>query len=324
MRLQQEARAAVTQMASRMGTIVEEAMGLDGEIHAMMDALAGDPARPRAEREQLRRLHRDLQGHVISIRSDGGVHGAASPGPAGARPTVPRGHAGTRLEDEHATVPSRPRPAERGVLRGLFRKLVEALHPDKVQDDDAKARRTEVMKQVTVAYQDGDLARLVEIERAWASSEAAPPDDGDEAIDRQVAARERTNAELRTQLRSLERELRALRASAEGKLAKEVQRHGDGDYLTPIAAEADEELRSMRQVRDFIRAFRDGQISLEELLDGPSPDDVEAVDPGLDDDEVMAALVMLAHEVGLDLGAKRPGRSGGASRRTAPRQRRRS
>ncbi len=311
--LQQEARAAVTQVARRMGTIVEEAMRLDGEIHAMLDALASDPARSRAEREELRRLHRDLQGQVISIRPDGGAQHATSAGPAGARHAAPPGHPGARIEDEHATVPSKPRPADRGVLRGLFRKLVEALHPDKVQDDAAKASRTEIMKQVTVAYQDGDLARLVEIERAWATSEAPPPDAADEAVDRHVAARERTNAELRTQLRALDRELRALRASAEGKLAKEVKRHGDGE----LAAEADQELRSMRQVRDFVRAFRDGQISLEELLDGPSTDDVEAVDATLDDDEVMAALVMLAHEVGLDLGAKRPGRGRGVNRRTA-------
>ena len=52
-------------------------------------------------------------------------------------------------------------------VRGVFRKLAEALHPDKVQAEEEKRWRTEVMKEITRAYQDGDLARLLELERTW-------------------------------------------------------------------------------------------------------------------------------------------------------------
>ena len=37
-------------------------------------------------------------------------------------------------------------------LRGLFYRLADALHPDKVQDEGDKAQRTEVMKELTQAY----------------------------------------------------------------------------------------------------------------------------------------------------------------------------
>ena len=133
-------------------------------IHAMLDALASDPARSRAEREELRRLHRDLQGQVISIRPDGGAQHATSAGPAGARHAAPPGHPGARIEDEHATVPSMPRPADRGVLRGLFRKLVEALHPDKVQDDAAK---DEVMAALVMLAHEVGLDRRFVSRRQW-------------------------------------------------------------------------------------------------------------------------------------------------------------
>ena len=132
-------------------------------------ALAAAKGRSRREREQIRGVHRDLQRMgVISTRQSpaGGKEAAASSPEWG---DDPFGGA----DDAEGL----PRPAaapfrdpDRAVIRGLLRRLAEALHPDKVQDERDKATRTEVMKEITVAYRERDFARLVEIERAWAAS----------------------------------------------------------------------------------------------------------------------------------------------------------
>jgi uncharacterized coiled-coil protein SlyX len=291
-----DTRQAVSQVAMRMHALVEEMRRLDGESHALLQALIDDPARSRSQRAELARIYRSLEGDVISARPRPGVRGRAGwDEPADEPPPRGRGRAARGHEPTgEPYTPSRPRPAERGTLRALFRRLAEALHPDKVQDDGERARRTEVMKQVTVAYQEGDYARLVEIELAWA---AAVPTIDVAALDvdelaRRIAVKERAIAELETQLAALERELRKLRASADGRLARAYAEHGGADGRLPDEREAAADLERMRAVRDFILDFRDGRISFARFREGPGPDDDDGlVDPLADElDDVLADL----------------------------------
>lgn len=46
-------------------------------------------------------------------------------------------------------------------LRDVYRKLVAALHPDREQDLDERARKTELMQRVNVAYDNRDLLQLL-------------------------------------------------------------------------------------------------------------------------------------------------------------------
>lgn len=268
-----DTRQAVTHVAMRMEALFDEVAALDRELHALLQALVDDPARSRSQRAEIARIYRSLEGDVILPRARPGARaGQAAPPPIDEPP--PRRGRGARADEELAS--SRPRPAERGTLRALFRRLAEALHPDKVQDDRERARRTEVMKQVTVAYQEGDYARLVEIELAWAS---APSDvagaaglDADE-LARRLAVKERAIAELEAQLAALEREIRKLRSSADGRLARAYAEHGGADGRLPDELEVAADVERMRAVRDFVVAFRDGAISFARFRAGPGPDD---------------------------------------------------
>ncbi len=49
-------------------------------------------------------------------------------------------------------------------LQEVFRKLVTALHPDRAPDDAERARRTELMQRVNVAYEKKDLLQLLELQ----------------------------------------------------------------------------------------------------------------------------------------------------------------
>jgi hypothetical protein len=302
-RLEQDVRAAVTNLEGRIAPLIEEGRRLDEQLHAMLEGLVNDGARPRRERDEIARLYRELQdGGILSPRGhwadlDATVDGHAPP-PASDAPG-----------DAAPPSAKRPQEGDRGVLRGLFRRLAEALHPDKVQDEHDKAHRTEVMKQVTVAYHDGDFARLLEIERAWAVSGAAVATDDDGEVERRVAAIDRANDALRGQLRAIEREIRALRRSEGGRLATDLRRRGGDGPAVGVTSGFERELAALRAMCDFVRRFRDGEMSLAAFLDGPgAEDDLDDLDVA----EVLAALVMLAQDEAVGAGPTRNRRRGKA------------
>lgn len=297
-----DTRTAVTQVAMRMHALVEEAHALDREIHALMQGLVDDAARSQGQRAELARIYEHLEGDVITRRPRGPARagrGGAVADHDDAPPPRARGPASADAREAEAFTPSRPKPSERGTLRALFRRLAEALHPDKVQDEAERARRTEVMKQVTVAYQEGDFARLLEIELAWAAApaalELAPELDGDE-LERRVAVKERAIAELQAQLAELEREIRRLRRSEDGQLARAYRVHGGADGRLPDEVDAQADVARMRAVRDFIAAFRDGEMSFARFRQGPgAADDADDADDALEADDVLDELdAMLA------------------------------
>lgn len=52
-------------------------------------------------------------------------------------------------------------------LRSIYIDLVKLLHPDTETNEDAKIEKEELMKQVTVAYENKDLATLLALEMQW-------------------------------------------------------------------------------------------------------------------------------------------------------------
>jgi hypothetical protein len=269
----------------------------------MMERWMAAPRRTKKERDALRRLYE----YLIEL-------GILSP-PA-FRAEAPRGKAGKKraaeeAEAEERVVASAAKPAgpDRGVLRTLYRKLVEAMHPDRVQDEREKHARTEAMKEVTVAYQAGDFARLVELERSWTAREeiAARGEDTAARIEELVKAIE----ELKRQLKGLEKEARAVRATYEWKLTAELKKQGKkGDPIAKVRAQAEAELVPLRSTHAHLARFEAGEITLEALLAGPRAPGRE-----IDDDELpvtaadMDAIIEVLLEQGGVRGKKKRPRS---------------
>jgi len=57
-------------------------------------------------------------------------------------------------------------------MRSLYLSLAKALHPDIEMDFAEKKRKEELMKKVTAAYADKDLATLLKLEMQWVASES--------------------------------------------------------------------------------------------------------------------------------------------------------
>jgi hypothetical protein len=150
---------------------------------------------------------------------------------------------------------------QRRSLRELFRSLARAVHPDQARHEDERARRTDVMKQVTRAYEDGDLARLIELENAWQSEQTI-----EQLADPEARCREllRLNRELLKQVRELTRQIRDIKREARDASA--------GIPADELAAQASHELDELAAIYAVLRDFRDGKLTLADLVRGePSP-----------------------------------------------------
>jgi hypothetical protein len=256
------ARDAARALDARLGPLREALCSAVAEVQVIFASLLGPESRlSRREKVRVRRAYGQLLPER-EFQDDGEAGREPCRGSSSGKRGAP--------EPEPDAGYSAPKPKDSGpcLLRSLFRKLALALHPDKVQDPTERATLTSVMKEVTRAYELGDVARLVELERSWL---AAPmPCHPEQDIERSTQALLQANQELRCQLRALSAELKSLRDSlvafgpqrgARGRGAEAAQ-----DWML---SELERELTEMRVLRDFARAFLNGDVSLEEFLLGP-------------------------------------------------------
>jgi hypothetical protein len=273
-------------VATKMGALIAEHGELCRELHRSFEELLVEGRLSRTAARKARAVYRDLQesglldpvelepnqeaafpaGDEGSEEADMGSWEAA-PSNGDSAPPSPRAggfsapHSGGQAGNE--------------TLRELFRRLVTALHPDRVRHEGEQRQRTEVMKEVTRAYEEGDFARLVQIEAAWLRGEKAHF--SAESEDARCARLERVVEELRRQLATLTREIDEVRRTSPLRaLADEMRRLGmiGGRRRDPIDAlfgAAEKDVARLREVRDFVRSFCERKISLAAFLEGPPP-----------------------------------------------------
>jgi hypothetical protein len=178
-----------------------------------------------------------------------------------------RGFGQQKPEEGHARQSDREETRQ---LRQVFLRLATVFHPDKVLDEEQSAEYAEVMKEVNLAYQRGDLARLLAIEKQYELGATIDRSNADDLTLR-CEQLERENQLLQEQKQSLQSELRNMKSSTVGM--------GLGDYqqmqkmgLHPIdtlVEQAQEELEATTVLRDFVQAFLDKKITVAEFRRGP-------------------------------------------------------
>lgn len=313
--VERQGRAAVERYERERNRLLLEGMRLDQAVHEALCALLGDASRSNAERAAVRRVYRFLmQDQLITPRpmpgeAARGAHARPAPAPWQQPQEAFEFDDPEDVEREMASAP-RPPDTKHGQLRTLFRRLADAFHPDKVQDESEKAACTELMKDITAAYRRGDLARLLEIERRWLGAERRPGAVAEASSEgetlEQALAIERGNDELRAQLAELDRSLRSARRAPETKLAKSfqaVERDGVDERELAAANEARSGITMLRELLVFVQRFERRELSVQEFLRGPAG----ARDPY---GEALEQITALAEEM-LAAGARpSPGRRG--------------
>ena len=277
-RLAERIERALRELESVLRPAMDALAELDRAIHGLFAALLARRNQPKKVVAAIRRVYSLLQrSGVLSPAPSRGAGGASA-----ANEDDGDDADETELSEGGVTSARRPDGSPEGQsLRGLFRRLAEVLHPDKAGPsaaEDEKEQRTEAMKELNRAYQDGDLARLIELERTWltgAQLAKVTPLSSEEELARRCAQLEQTIAALRRQLDDIKQELKQLRRSPQAALLDELEEVARYKRRSPLEiwrAELDEQTEELRAIRDFVVAFRDGEIPLEEFVAGPPVD----------------------------------------------------
>ncbi|KAF3886522.1 MULTISPECIES: J domain-containing protein [Nostocales] len=156
-------------------------------------------------------------------------------------------------------------------VRQAFLRLAEIFHPDKVTDGETQMRHTEIMKEINKAYQEGDLARLLEIERKHLAGESVESNSEDD-LTRKCTRLEQENEFLKTQYENLKRELRLVKHSSEGAMVSDCRKaHREGiDPIGQMLEQVESEIEVISDIRNFVKDFREQKISVKEFLCGPA------------------------------------------------------
>jgi len=156
-------------------------------------------------------------------------------------------------------------------IRQLFLRLAESFHPDKVTDTDEKEYRTEIMKEINLAYQNADLARLLAIEKQQELESVIDRDSSDD-LTRHCAKVESENAFLKEQLATIKQQLKLTKKTQQGEMTavfKKITKYG-GDPIGEALREVEAHVNVVEQLHQFVIDFRDRRITIQEFLRSPS------------------------------------------------------
>ena len=155
-------------------------------------------------------------------------------------------------------------------IRQLFLLLADSFHPDKVIDEAEKEYCTEIMKEINLAYQDGDLARLLAIEKQQELGAIIDRDSSDD-LTRHCAKVEGENTYLKDQLETLKQQLKLTKKTQQGEMTavfKKISKYG-GDPMSEALREVESQISIIEQMHQFVVDLRDRRITIKEFLQGP-------------------------------------------------------
>lgn len=157
-------------------------------------------------------------------------------------------------------------------IRQTFLKLAEIFHPDKARDSETQKSHTEIMKEINKAYQEGDLARLLEIERSQQPLEIIDNNNEDD-LTRRCRTLEQHNQILLAQYEKLKQELRLTKNTPEGTMVCDSRKAAKKgiDAMAAIVETMESQINVVSEIRDFVKDFRQQKITIKEFLAGPTP-----------------------------------------------------
>jgi hypothetical protein len=156
-------------------------------------------------------------------------------------------------------------------IRQIFIRLAEIFHPDKVASSEMENSYTEIMKQINQAYQQKDLAGLLEIERQHMQRESSESNTQDN-LSQQCRRLEAENELLKTQYVALKQELRQLKSSAEGVMVSDYRKavRAGIDPIEQMLSQVKAEVKALVEIRNFVKDFHEQKMTIKEFLCGPA------------------------------------------------------
>jgi quinol monooxygenase YgiN len=269
-------RSLATEVFHRVSPNMKTMAELDAEIHALFAEILNTRKMGKQTQKNIQSLYRSLQmGGVISYKpieeedddDDEELDELFEDNDSQENHQRRRQFWEAEQDSESPTV---ARTDESRKIRQTFLRLAEIFHPDKVKDNETQMTHTEIMKEINKAYQDGDLARLLEIERKYEVGETIDNNSEDD-LSRRCKNIEQHNQILKNQYEKLKQELRLAKNTPEGSMVADYKKAAKQgiDCIELMLETIQSQTKIVAEIRDFVQDFKDKKITIKEFLAGP-------------------------------------------------------
>ncbi|NEN91088.1 MAG: molecular chaperone DnaJ [Okeania sp. SIO3H1] len=278
--LTQQMQTLTQEMVQKSRPFYEKINSLDQKIHGLFEKILGNKRLGKRQKQEIVDIYRILQ-----------LTGKISPRPEYFSRSSSANFQDEDRDDYQKTTEkdffgennhyyenediSQPRPSRD--LRKIFLKLADKFHPDKARDNETRVFYTEIMKEINIAYQSGDLARLLEIEKDKNQEKVKfSQNDGEkecEQLEKEIEL-------LSLQYEQVKSELREVKKTPQGNMVKQyrkAKRQGE-NLMEKLVAEAEVDLNSLQALHNFVKDFKDRKITLKEFVRGPNSVNIDEME----------------------------------------------
>lgn len=256
------------QINQRVAPFRNKMLELDTQIHAAFQEIFTGRKLGKKSRKDIETVYNQLQSDgLISSKSLPIEHLESDTSENDDDDDEPNDRNRSRSHQQILEDLPKPDRDELKKIRQLFLRLADNFHPDKVTDEAEKEYRTEIMKEINLAYQDGDLARLLAIEKQQEVGVIIDRDSSDE-LTRHCAKVEAENTYLKEQLETLKRQLKLTKRTQQGEMTaffKKITKYG-GDPMDEALHNIEHQIEMVEQIQQFVVDFRDRRITVNEFL----------------------------------------------------------
>lgn len=279
----EQMRSIALEIVGRTQPIHQRLLEIDGEIHALFEEIFTTRKLGKQSRKKIEQVYRMLQaiGAISSkddeddedLEEDWSEDGFGTETEDDSDFNFNFNYEGFDREDN--APPDRENSNDSSDLKQMrrsFLRLASIFHPDKVNNQENKEDYEEIMKEVNRAYEEGDMARLLELERQYEVDKSINIENASSSeIEKQCNRLEMDNKMLKTQYDNIKSELRWMRRTPEGDMVKEYRslvREGF-DPIQEMVSAAEHQIKEVEKIRNFVANFRDKKITIKDFLKGP-------------------------------------------------------
>ncbi|MCC5654804.1 J domain-containing protein [Nostoc sp. XA013] len=271
----EQTRTFATEIFHKASPSFQKMAELDQDIHTLFDEIFTTRKFGKQTLKNIEAVYLNLQlTGIISLKPNGKqfstepdeLFDSLDTESDFSRETAEGRHQHWQAQESHGEA----RTGDKRKIRETFLRLAEIFHPDKVFDSETQTDHTEIMKSINQAYQEGDLARLLEIERLYQVGEVIDNNSEDD-LTRKCRTIEQQNQILLTQYENLKRELRLAKSTPEGTMVSDSRKAAKKgiDAMALMVETIDNQINVVSQIRDFVKDFREQKITIKEFLGGP-------------------------------------------------------
>jgi hypothetical protein len=262
------------EVAQRSAPILQQLLELDEKIHAGFAEIFTGKKLGKQSRKNIEKIYYTLQmsglisPHHLPGEAEDADEDLDDEGDWDAEDFFGRG--GRSPLDNQVASPQLDRD-ELKKIRQIFLRLADVFHPDKTLDEHDREYRTEVMKEINQAYQAGDLAKLLAIEKQHQMGEIIDRDNEDD-LTRRCAQVVQENEFLTSQFANLKQEIRQTKNTPEGSIVAEYKKLTKKgiDPIGEMVAETESQIQIVADVHKFVIDFRDKKMTIKEFMKGPA------------------------------------------------------